>query len=99
MVALKASLLRTTGTQALRAQIHRQSGLVARRPLASTIRAAATENDVGKYHTWYHGEKRSLVQGRREDAILIIDPSDLLFSLFFNTLQILATRILMITAA
>ena len=51
MVALKASLLRTTGTQALRAQIHRQSGLVARRPLASTIRAAATENDVGKYHT------------------------------------------------
>lgn len=51
MVALKASLLRTPGAQALRAQIHLQTGLAPRRPLGYSIRAAATDNEVGKYHT------------------------------------------------
>jgi len=51
MVALKASLLTTPGAQALRAQIHRQTGFAPRRPLGYSIRAAATEEEIGKCHT------------------------------------------------
>jgi hypothetical protein len=63
MVALKASLLRTPGAQALRAQIHRQSGVAPRRPLASTIRAAATEDEVGKYYSLFYAAKLLLCSG------------------------------------
>ncbi|KAG7672555.1 putative PGR5-like protein 1A, chloroplastic [Nannochloris sp. 'desiccata'] len=73
MVALKASLLRTPGAQALRAQIHLQTGLAPRRPLGYSIRAAATDNEVGKYHTIdLDGAKpvSQMTLGEKEQAFL-----------------------------
>jgi hypothetical protein len=64
MVALKASLLRTAGPQAVRSQINRQTGLAPRRPLSFTVRAAGeSDSEVGKYFALFKGVKTSICSG------------------------------------